>query len=339
MREPRPVRSRVIAEVDYMAEGRQLGYLRVPHAHNDSAWGAVPVPILVVRKGDGPTLLLTGGVHGDEYEGPIILSDLVRELGPDEIKGRLIVVPTLHFPAAAAGTRLSPIDQLDLNRSFPGDPGGSFAQVLAHYVGEVLLPMCDVNVDLHSGGRSLDCLPCTMSHIPDDAEVSERTLTLARAFGAPLHVMNREVDGAHTLQSRAEALGVISLSSELGGGNRVNLDGLAIGARGVRNVLRHLGMVAGKAEPAAATRVMLLPDVGSYGFAPAGGIFYPRHRLGTWVEAGQEAGAIYDIADPSRAPTIFHYRRSGLLWCQRGQGRIKPGDSAAVVVRPDSESG
>lgn len=335
MRAPRPVRTRIIADVDWMADGIQHGHLRVPNADNESAWGAVPIPITVTRRGDGPTLLLSAGVHGDEYEGPLALMDLLRDPILGEVRGRLIVIPALHFPAAAAGTRLSPIDGRDINRSFPGDPAGSFAQVLAHWLAEFLLPICDVNVDLHSGGRSLDCLPCTMSHILEDDAVMERTIALAAAFGAPLHVMNREVDGGHTLQAMAEKLGVISMSSELGGANRVSLDGLAIAARGIRNLLRHLGMLAGPLEnPPAPTRVMLLPDAASYGFAPAGGIFRPAHILGTWVEKGHEAGAIYDIAQPTRPPVPMHYTRSGLLWCARGQGRIAPGDSAAVVVTP-----
>ena len=335
MRVPREVRSRVIVDVDLMAPGRQDGHLRVPHAHNDSAWGVVAIPITVIVGGDGPTLLLTGGVHGDEYEGPITLIELLQELKGDAIRGRLIVIPALHLPAARAGTRLSPIDGRDINRSFPGDPAGSFAQVLAHWVAEVLLPLCDVNVDLHSGGRSLDCLPSTMSHILDDPAVTGRTLALARTFGAPFHVMNREVDGGQTLQTAAERLGVVSLSSELGGANQVNLDGLDIAAQGVRNVMRHQGMLEGAPEPPVEpTRVMLLPDALSYGFAPAAGIFRPFHRLGAWVEAGTPSGAIYDIDEPSRPPVVMHFQRSGLFWCKRGQGRIARGDSAAIVVTP-----
>ena len=327
-------RTRIITDVDFDRDGKQHALLRVPHAHNDSCWGAVPIPIVVIRNGRGPTLLLTGGVHGDEYEGQIVLLDLARELEPGMIQGRLIIVPALHLPAARAGTRLSPIDGRDLNRTFPGEAAGGFAAMLAHYVSEFLLRLCDVNVDLHSGGRSLDCLPCTMSHLLDDPGVTERTVALARAFGAPYHVMNREVDGGHTLQATAERQGVISLSSELGGGNRVNLQGLAIAERGVRNVLRHLGMIEGEPEPGeAATRVMTLPDPESYGFAPCPGIFRPYHPLGAWVEAGEPAGAIYDIEDPSAPPAVMAFRRSGMLWAVRGQGRIEAGDSAAVMVR------
>ncbi|MGH6915029.1 MAG: succinylglutamate desuccinylase/aspartoacylase family protein, partial [Geminicoccales bacterium] len=73
-----PAASRIISDVDYDRDGKQVFYLRVPQARDDSAWGAVPIPIVVVRSGKGLTLLLTGGVHGDEYEGQVALLDLAR---------------------------------------------------------------------------------------------------------------------------------------------------------------------------------------------------------------------------------------------------------------------
>jgi uncharacterized protein len=330
---PKEAASRIITDADFERDGKQVADLHVPQAHDDSAWGVVPIPIVVVKNGSGPTLMLSAGVHGDEYEGQVALLDLVREIRPEEIQGRLIVIPALHLPAARVGRRLSPIDCLDLNRTFPGDRGGSFAPMLAHYVAEVLLPLCDVNVDLHSGGRSLDCLACTMSHLLDDARVVERTLELARAFGAPLHVLNREIDGSGTLASAAEARGVITMSSELGGGNRLSRRGLEIARHGVRNVLRHLGMAEGKPVPFdQPTEVQVLPDAESYGFAPASGIFCPLRDLGERVEAGRPAAAIYDIENPLRPPVAVEFRRSGLLWAMRGQGRVEKGDAAAVVV-------
>ena len=76
-------RTRVIADIDYDKAGKQFGYLRVPNSNNDSAWGAIAIPIIVIKNGKGPTLLLTAGTHGDEYEGQIVLHDLARlQLGP-----------------------------------------------------------------------------------------------------------------------------------------------------------------------------------------------------------------------------------------------------------------
>ena len=114
-----------------------------------------------IRNGEGPTALLLSGTHGDEYEGQVTLSKLIHQLEPKDIKGRLIILPMLNFPAAKAGLRTSPIDELNLNRVYPGDPEGTPTLVIAHYVEKVLMPMADYGLDLHSGGSSLHYIPST----------------------------------------------------------------------------------------------------------------------------------------------------------------------------------
>lgn len=329
------LRTRVIAEIDYEADGKQFGHLRVPNSNDESAWGAVAVPIVVVKNGRGPTLLLTAGTHGDEYEGQIVLHDLARRLDPAQVHGRVIILPAHHLPACLAGTRTSPIDGRDINRTFPGDARGTFAQVLSHYVTNFLLPLADAVMDLHSGGRSLECLPCTMSHILDDEATVAKTVLFARAFGAPMHIMSREVDGSGTFQSACEERGILAMSSELGGGNRVDLRGLRIAERGVWNLLAFMkicdGSIGSAEEP---TTIWQLPDADCYHFAPVSGLYRPFHSLGASVRTGEPAGAIYDISDPSKPPTIVTFKRSGLLWTTRGQGRIAAGDASAVVIVP-----
>ena len=83
------------------------------------------IPITVVRNGPGRTALFTGGNHGDEYEGPVALQDLATALAPTQVRGRVIIVPFMNFPAFRAGTRTSPIDRGNLNRAFPGRPDGT----------------------------------------------------------------------------------------------------------------------------------------------------------------------------------------------------------------------
>jgi predicted deacylase len=172
-----------------------------------------------------------------------------------------------------------------------------------------------------------------MSHILDDLAVMQRTVELAKAFGAPYHVMNREVDGGQTFAATAERMGVIYMSSEFGGGNRVNLEGLAITRRGVANAMIHLGLTQGTiATPAKPTRPMVIPSSGDYGFAPERGIYAPRVPLGAEVASGDLLGEIHRIDDPMAKPSEIHSPRAGLLWCIRGQGRINTGDCSAVVV-------
>src|SRR5690606_5421300 len=114
----------VTSTVDFAAPGKQDGGLRVPHSVTRRAYGVIPVPVAVLNNGEGPQILLTGGTHGDEYEGQVVLTRLIRQLRAEDIRGRLIVIPALNTPAAIAGTRVSPLDEGNLNRAFPGDPNG-----------------------------------------------------------------------------------------------------------------------------------------------------------------------------------------------------------------------
>src|SRR3546814_524187 len=146
--------SPVVPTVDFDADGVQHGFLRLPYSRDDSAWGSVMIPIAVIRNGEGLTALLTGGNHGDEYEGPIALFDLARTLRPEDVRGRVIIVPAMNYPAFRAGTRTSPIDRGNLNRSFPGRPDGTVTEKIADYFTRGLLPLADVVLDFHSGGRT-----------------------------------------------------------------------------------------------------------------------------------------------------------------------------------------
>ena len=164
--------SRVRCGIDFDRPGRQAGYLKAPQSRNTSGWGVVEIPIYVFNNGKGPTLLLTGGVHGDEYEGQIAISRLAQTLDIASLQGRLILIPAVNMPAALNGTRLSPIDGRDMNRCFPGNPKGTFSEMLAHFIDSKVLPHVDVSVDMHTAGHSADCVPSTNMHYLADAALS-----------------------------------------------------------------------------------------------------------------------------------------------------------------------
>ena len=123
--------SPVSATVDFGLDGVQHGFLRLPYSRDDAAWGSVMIPVTVVKNGEGPTALLTGANHGDEYEGPIALFELARSVRPEDVTGRVIIVPAMNQPAFAAGTRTSPIDKGNMNRAFPGRPNGTVTEKIA----------------------------------------------------------------------------------------------------------------------------------------------------------------------------------------------------------------
>jgi N2-acetyl-L-2,4-diaminobutanoate deacetylase len=322
---------RITTRVDFEAEGKQFGSLDVPHSSNDSAWGALRVPIVVIKRGRGPTLLFTGGNHGDEYEGPIALLKLARGLAPEAIEGRLILLPALNLPAVLAGTRVSPIDQVNMNRAFPGDPRGTPTLMIADYVRRRILPMCDAVIDLHSGGKTLSFVPfCGMHHL-DHPEQTAATRAALLAFGAPLSLVIREFDVVGMLDTAVEELGKPFLFTELGGGGTATAATVAIAERGIRNLLRHFGLIEGSAEPAA-TRLMHSPDASWFVIADDRGIFEILVDLGGEVTAGQPIGQIHDVEWPRQAPAVCHAAQSGVLIGRHAPGLIKPGDCLAVIA-------
>lgn len=123
--------SLIQTDVDFHREGHQFGHLRLPYSHDRSGYGHIPIPIAVSHRGRGPTLLLTGGSHGDEYEGPVALMKLLRRMPSMALTGRLIVIPGLNLPALLNATRTPPIDGGNLNRAFPGKRDGALTEIPA----------------------------------------------------------------------------------------------------------------------------------------------------------------------------------------------------------------
>ena len=170
-------------------DGVHHGFLRLPYSRNDSAWGSVMIPISVVRNGEGPTALLTGANHGDEYEGPVALQNLAWELNTTDVVGRVIIVPAFNYPAFRAGCRNSPIDNGNMNRVFPGRPDGTVTEKIADYFQRTLVPMADVVVDIHSGGKTLEFLPLAAAHVLDDKIQQAECVAAMRVFNAPYSLL------------------------------------------------------------------------------------------------------------------------------------------------------
>ncbi|WP_291296402.1 succinylglutamate desuccinylase/aspartoacylase family protein [Elioraea sp.] len=325
--------SRITTDIDFDRDGRQLSFLRLPHSSNTSGYGWIPIPAACLRNGPGPTLLLVGGNHGDEYEGQITVGEIIRTLDPALITGRIIALPAANFPAVMAGSRLSPIDQGNLNRSFPGDPDGTPTRALAHYIESVLLPMADILLDLHSGGASMVYLPTALARGTTDAARAAGLAQLLHVFAAPVSVVGSPAGMSEnrTLEAAAERHGVLNLGIELGGGARVTPAALAIARRGVRRVMRHMGLVA-DAEDGPPTEMMEVSSDACFVYASDWGLFEPLVELGDDVREGQPIGRLHSLETPWREPVEERFRTGGRVVCLRARGRSERGDCLGHVA-------
>lgn len=319
--------SLIRASVDYHADGRQTGVLRLPYSHDRSAYGSIPIPVMVLKNGAGPTVLLTGGNHGDEFEGPVALMDLVRDIDLENVRGRIIVVPALNFPACLAGSRTSPIDGGNLNRSFPGKRDGTPTQILAHYIDTVLFALADYAFDCHSGGASLDYLPILFASRPADPEKKAVQDGLVEAFGAPLMMYVNGFEEDRMMSAAAAKRNVLLLFGEFGGGASANASGVEIVKHGVRRFLDRLGVAKFPAlEAPAISRKLRFASEELYLFAPRDGLFVRSFELGDQVRAGDVAGRLYDLNAPWLEPECIRFRSAGLAVCLRTFAKVAAGD-------------
>jgi N-alpha-acetyl-L-2,4-diaminobutyrate deacetylase len=324
--------TQIAPTVDFERDGVQHGFLRLPHSRDDSAWGAVMIPVCVVKNGEGPTALLTGGNHGDEYEGPVALVKIAAALDARRVQGRVIVVPFMNYPAFRAGRRTSPIDQGNMNRVFPGRPDGSVTEKIADYFQRYLLPLADVVLDIHSGGKTLDFLPFAACHeLPDKAQ-EQRCRDAMAAFGAPYSMIMKELDGAGMYDTAAEESGAVFVTTELGGGGSVTARSVEITETGVRNLLAHAGILEADVDARLST-LLDMADPASNLLCEHDGLLEPCVDLGAEVAAGQLIGRVHPVTRTGSVPVDYCAMVGGILAGRHFPGLVQSGDTLAVVAR------
>jgi N-alpha-acetyl-L-2,4-diaminobutyrate deacetylase len=321
--------------IDFDADGEQHGFLKLPYSRDDSAWGAIMIPITVVKRGDGPTVLLTGGNHGDEYEGPVALTKLACSLKARDVRGRVIVVPFMNYPAFRAGTRTSPVDAGNLNRSFPGKPDGTVTEKIADYFHRYLLPLADYVLDIHAGGRTLDFVPFAAIHVLPDAAQQALCERAMLAFGAPYSMRMLELDSVGLFDSVVEEAGKVFVTTELGGGGTSTAQSVAIAERGVRGFLRCSGVLVDDApdENAPRTTTLLdMPDGSCFTTSEHEGLLEMCRDLGEVVAPGDVLARVHDTVRLGTPGIEYRAKRGGIVAARHFPGLVKAGDTIAVVA-------
>jgi len=327
------IASPVSCNLDFEKDGVQHGFLSLPHSHDDSGWGSLMIPISIAKNGDGPTALLTGGNHGDEFEGPVALWDLCNTINAEDISGRVIIVPGMNYPAFKAAKRTSPIDGGNMNRVFPGNPAGNLTEKIADYFYRHLLPLADYVLDMHSGGKTMDFMPFCCAHILEDKAQQTKCVAAMRAFNAPSSLMLLEIEATHMYDTAAENQGKIFISTELGGGGTSSANTIGIAKKGVRNLLRHAGITQGELE-VADNLSLDMPNGDCFVFSESNGLYEICADLGSKVKAGDLLGRVHNIDRTGIAPTEYFAKIDGVVAGRHFPGHIAMGDFLAVVAVP-----
>jgi len=302
------------------------------HSH---FWGQLPdgtgLSFPVIELGAGrPHAVFTAGVHGDEYEGPLALHDLARALERRELAGRVTILPFVNAPALWAGTRLSPLDGVNLARIFPGDAQGGpsarlAAAVWSHVAG------ADALFDCHSGGSEMCFIPVAGFYGPGggiSVEAAAASRGLAEATGI--------VDLWHlpatpgVLSHEAARAGIAATGAEVGGRGGARPGDVAIYRAAFLRLLAHLGIVKaqGEAAPSAVPPRVL---GGDWTLAPEPGLFRVLAPLGAEVTAGTPLARIE--APGGDVLATLEAAHDGVILAERNLARVRAGDLATFVAR------
>lgn len=256
------------------------------------------IPYALVRGGggDGPHLTVIAGVHGGEYTGMAAVMRLLSELDPDELAGTITAVPILNQPAFWSRTAfVVPIDGKNLNRCFPGDPAGSYTDVLAHEVFTRLIAPSDALLDLHAGDLPEALEPFCLY---EESAVEERSRALALAYGLG-HVVRQSrasrTVGGSTSSAAADA-GIPAIIAEIGANGICDEASVAGHLRGVLAVLVSLGMLPDRAPDRAPDPAPAPAEHRGWAWlrSPVRGFWQAAVPTGAKVAAGDVLGVLLD---------------------------------------------
>jgi predicted deacylase len=280
---------------------------------------------------DGPLATVIAGVHGAEYVSIHAAQRLARELDPADVRGRILIVPIVNLPMFWERSAFtSPIDGLNLNRVFPGNPEGTFTEALAHLIFSTCIAPSDTFIDLH-GGDVFEELASFSGYAADAApEVTARSRALAEALGLEFCLGSVDAPGTVSGQSNRVAArhGIVSALAEAGGNGLLTMPEVDLLVDGTRRALQVAGHLAG--EPQAPPRPSRMMAWSGSVYASQDGFWVADVRAGQELRAGQQLGRLLDLlGQPLETLTAAN---DGVVVYRTTSAAVKQGGLLAAIA-------
>jgi predicted deacylase len=305
----------------------------------DGTWGRMRLPLYVAcGPKPGKTVVAIGGTHGDEYEGPVAFKNLITTFDPSTlVEGRLIVIPVLAVTAFRAARRESAVDGVNMNRAFPGNPRGTLTSRIAHFVTTEVLRRADIVIDIHSAGAAMEIARTMSFHQVNDPALFAQFRDTAMLFGTPFVMIYTSDMGSGLLTEEAEAMGKITIGSELGYGASTDLWGVRWAHEGTLNVMRHFGLIDGDLVDVTPPgldkqRLVSATDVNRWITAPVSGISEPLVPLGSFVTKGTPVTAIHDFERWDEPPIVISADGDGCVLNRKFRAATEQGEVVMIIA-------
>lgn len=255
-----------------------------------------------LANGDGPSVVLLGGIHGDEYEAQIVLRRLAARLDPKDVTGRITILPSLNFPAGQSGARISPVDGKNMNRTFPGSSSGTPTEILADFLVSKVFPGADLLIDAHAGGRDCTVIPMVFGFTREGCTIDTENLNrIMEAWG---YRYVQHVGGIReTACGIAPENGVASIEIEGGGGGRLDPVELQIMEDGILRGLAAAGVLKPQVPPIPFQGVHFDMGAENKMLAPTAGLVEHLVALGDIVAEGQPVALLHPVSGQTGTAT------------------------------------
>ncbi len=321
------------ADIDFESIGRRDYFIKIEHP---TKWGHYVIPMTIIVGAEAKTgkgMVAFGSTHGNEYEGPVAIKNVMRNINNEDVCGRVILIPVLNPSAFRSGTRDSQEDNGNLNRVFPGKKDGSITERFAYFVTEYIFPQVHVVLDLHSGGQLATFPGVSSFHHVEDEQQFKDMQSVAQGFGCPFTMFYQD-ETPGLLTSTAERLGKITVGTELGWGEAVIRDGVTMGERGVLSAAMFAGQLKEGPLPDKVSSDQKLVDgssVTASHLAPCSGLFEPHVVVGDHVQKGELVARIHNFEIIDEDPIEVRASMDGYIICMAWHARVTQGITVALI--------